>query len=99
MNGDVPDYVRDMDHNGTVDGKDAALFHELLDAEQGSGHAGSGGSTSEPWTVYHSFAKGLLLLLFGGLLFLLLKGVLPVNAFTAVLGLLSAVCFIRTLML
>lgn len=100
MSHDIPDYVPDMDHNGKIDSRDGALFHAMLDEDQEQEQVGRPSSGSnEPWTVYHSMAKGLLLLLFGGFLALLFNGVFPINGFTAVLALLSAVCFLRTLLL
>ncbi len=101
MNHDLHDHTRDLNHDGVINHHDTALFHNVVDKEQRAGerrpeapdHGG------EPWTVYHSFAKGLLLTLFGGFLALLISGVLPNNGFTTVLALLSAVAFLRTLLL
>ena len=96
MKHDIPD----MNHNGKVDSHDVALFHEILDEnrKETRPYRPAFSGSSEPWTVHHSIAKGLLLALFGGLV-LLCIGVFPLNSFTAVLALLSAVCFVRTLLL
>lgn len=95
MKYDIPDMNRD----GKVDNHDAALFHEILDENRKETRPHRPASSgSEPWSVHHSIAKGLLLALFGGLTLLCL-GVFPLNGFTVVLALLSAVCFVRTLLL
>lgn len=102
MKNDFPDYIRDMNHDGEIDGQDFALFHEMLDEDQKEEpvrRSSSSSDSSEPWTIHHSVVKGFLLLLFGGYLALLLKGLLPINGFTAVLALVSAVCFLRVLLL
>ena len=101
MQHDFPDYIRDMNHDGKVDGLDAALFHEMLDKDQVEEqvHKTTTHHGSEPWTVHHSIAKGALLFFFGLIPVLALKGLLPVNGFTAVLFLVSVVCFLRTLLL
>lgn len=88
-------HAPDMNHDGKIDSHDSALFHEML----GENSSNSPSSSNEPWTVYHSIAKGLMLLFFGGFIFLLFQDVIPLNGFTAVLTLISAVCFLRTLML
>lgn len=96
MKHDIPD----MNHDGKVDNHDAALFHEILDENRKEirPHRLATSGSCEPWTVHHSIAKGLLLALFGGLV-LLCIGVFPLNGFTAVLTLICAVCFVRTLLL
>lgn len=95
----MSNYGYDMDHDGRIISKDHAMFHEMMEEDERSNSVKPGSGSSEPWTVYHSFAKGLLLLLFGGYLLFLFKGVFPMNGFTALLALFSAVCFIRTLLL
>ena len=99
MSNGIPDYVPDMNHDGDIDSHDAALFHAMLDEDQKSEHTQPYSGSNEPWTTYHSIAKGLLLLLFGGYIALLFNGVFPINEFTSVLAFLSAVCFLRTLLL
>ena len=88
-------HSHDMNHDGKIDSHDSALFHEMLDQESSN----TPSSSNEPWTIHHSIAKGLMLLFFGGFIFLLFKDVIPNNSFTAVLALISAVCFLRTLLL
>ena len=84
----------DMNHDGKIDGRDFALFHNMLDENQ------KGSSSSYTPQVNSSSASKALLLLASGLyLSLLLNGVFPVNAFTAVLALFNAVCFLRALFL
>lgn len=96
MKHDIPD----MNHDGKVDNHDAALFHEMLDEDDSGSrkHRLASSDSNDPWTVHHSIAKGFLLTLFGGLVPLCI-GVFPLNGFTSVLALLSAVCFVRTLLL
>lgn len=96
------DHIPDMNHDGKINSHDCALFHEMLDEKQKNeplystrGHSGG----NEPWTIYHSFAKGLLLLLLGGCLVLLFSGTIPINIFTALLGVFSLSAFVRTLIL
>ena len=92
-------FGHDMDHDGEITIKDHAMFHEMMEEDEQTASAPSYSGSSEPWTIYHSFAKGLFLLLFGGYLLLLFNGVFPINGFTSVLALFSAVCFVRTLLL
>ena len=83
MKHDIPD----MNHDGKADSRDAALLHEMLDENRKETRTRRQASSvcSEPWTVHHGIAKGLLLALFGGLV-LLCIGVVPLNGFTAVLA-------------
>ena len=94
-------HIPDMNRDGKVDNHDTALFHEMLDEDHKDAQCHrtpSGSVGSSPRTIHDSMAKTLLLLLFGGIA-LLCVGVFPINGFAAVLALLSAVCFIRTLLL
>lgn len=95
----MSNYGYDMDHDGKVTSKDLGMFHEMMDEDEKIGSSQSYTGSSEPWTVYHSFAKWLLLILFGGYPVLLFKGVFPMNGFTTLLALCSSVCFIRTLLI
>lgn len=96
----VPNYVPDMNHDGDIDRHDAALFHSMLDEDQkNERHTRPSTGNNEPRTIYHSIAKGILLVIFGGFIALLFNGVFPVNGVTSVMALVSAVCFLRTLLL
>lgn len=92
-------YGHDMDHDGEITTKDCGMFHEMMEEDEKAFSGQSYYGSSEPWTIYHSFAKGLLLVLFGGYILLLFNGVFPINGFTSVLALFSAVAFLRTLLL
>ena len=89
MKHDFPDYIPDMDHDGEITGKDSALFHEMLDEDQEEVR-NSGGSTrygGGSWSIVDSVVKWGLILICGGYLALLVKGVFPINVLTALLAL------------
>ena len=92
-------YGHDMDHDGKITGKDSAMFHEMMEEDERSCESRTHYGSSKPRTIYHTFAKGVLLLLFGGYPVLLFNGVFSINGFTSVLALFGAACFLRTLML
>lgn len=104
MKDDFPDYIPDMDHDGKITGMDSALFHDMLDEdqkkeEQYSRTSSSFSGSSNTEIAAYRIVKTLFLLLFGGYLVLLFKGVFPINGLTSVLALISAVCVLRTLLL
>ena len=84
----------DMNHDGKIDGRDLALFHNMLDEDQ------KGSSSSyTPQVNALSASKALLLLASGLYLSLFLNGVFEINTFTALLTLFNLGCFIRALLL
>lgn len=75
------------------------MFHEMMEEDERKNETQIYHGRQEPWTIYHTIAKGLMLLLFGGYPVLLIKGVFLINGFTVVLALFSIVVFIRSLLL
>ena len=83
----------DMNHDGKIDSRDFALFHEMLNEDQKS-HRTQGHSSSYK-TNSPSISEVILLLASGLYLSLLLNGVFPINTFTALLTLFNLAGFIR----
>ena len=103
----------DMDHDGEHDLKDSGMFHDMMDEEDCSFHCSNyspplylvrranddpiGKAQAKAAREAEAFAKGILLVLCGGFFFILMKGWIPLNGFTALLGLISLAGFIRTI--
>lgn len=80
-------YGHDMDHDGKVTSKDIAMFHEMNDGKSNSGNN----------VHYHyqpSWWEAAIMIACVSYVGAVLKGTIPLNGFTAVLGVIVIIVFL-----
>ena len=83
------DYYPDMNKDGKVDSYDRAVFYDLMEEEEKH-------TSCKNVTYHYQPSKGEAISMFAILCYesLLLKGSIPINGFTMILGLILLVVFL-----
>ena len=75
-----------MDHDGKITSKDSAMFHERMEDDEVHSHASPSSYSNGGWTPLHTIVQWGMILAFVGFILLVLKGILPLNFVTFIMG-------------